>query len=202
MRYLQISIPWMSSPQECKELQIACELVRSSRKTMAIQVKAEGKVIFRVPYRVPEAEVLRFAAQHRDWIGRQYRKAMEQTAAQPVYSAEEIRRYKEILRPVLQHRAAYYAGLLGVTYGRIAIRDQKTRWGSCSAKGGLNFNCLLMLTPPEVIDYVVVHELCHRKEMNHSPAFWAEVEKVLPNYKAAKKWLKDNGAELMSRMYT
>ena len=81
MRYLQISIPWMSSPQECKELQIACELVRSSRKTMAIQVKAEGKVIFRVPYRVPEAEVLRFAAQHRDWIGRQYRKAMEQTAA-------------------------------------------------------------------------------------------------------------------------
>lgn len=162
MRYLQISIPWMFSPQECKELQIACELVRSSRKTMAIQVKAEGKVIFRVPYRVPEAEVLRFAAQHRDWIGRQYRKAMEQTAAQPVYSAEEIRLYKEILHPVLQHRAAYYAGLLGVTYGRIAIRDQKTRWGSCSAAGNLNFNWRLAVIPEELRDYVIVHELAHR----------------------------------------
>lgn len=193
MRYLQISIPWMSSPQECKELQIACELVRSSRKTMAIQVKAEGKVIFRVPYRVPEAEVLRFAAQHRDWIGRQYRKAIEQTAAQPVYSAEEIRRYKEILRPVLQHRAAYYAGLLGVTYGRIAIRDQKTRWGSCSAEGNLNFNWRLIFAPAGVLDYVVVHELAHRKEMNHSARFWAVVEMYMPEYKKYRNWLKENG---------
>lgn len=191
MRYLQISIPWMFSPQECKELQIACELVRSSRKTMAIQVKAEGKVIFRVPYRVPEAEVLRFAAQHRDWIGRQYRKAMEQTAAQPVYSAEEIRLYKEILHPVLQHRAAYYAGLLGVTYGRIAIRDQKTRWGSCSAAGNLNFNWRLAVIPEELRDYVIVHELAHRLEMNHSPRFWAQVERILPDYRDRRKKLKE-----------
>ena len=70
----------------------------------------------------------------------------------------------------------------------------------CSSKGNLNFNCLLMLTPPEVIDYVVVHELCHRKEMNHSKAFWREVEKVLPDYKVQVKWLKEEGCNIMRRM--
>ena len=82
---------------------------------------------------------------------------------------------------------------MGVDYGRITIRNQKTRWGSCSAKGNLNFNCLLMLMPTEVIDYVVVHELCHLKEMNHSNAFWREVKQVLPDYRKQVKWLKDEG---------
>ena len=86
---------------------------------------------------------------------------------------------------------------VGVTYGRITIRNQRTRWGSCSAKGNLNFNCLLMKAPPEVLDYVVVHELCHRLEMNHSPRFWAQVERVLPDYKVSRKWLREHGNELM-----
>lgn len=64
----------------------------------------------------------------------------------------------------------------------------------------MNFNCLLMKTPPEVLDYVVVHELCHRKEMNHSPRFWAEVERVLPEYKKARKWLKENGGNIIGSM--
>ena len=89
---------------------------------------------------------------------------------------------------------------MGVSYGRITIRSQHTRWGSCSAKGNLNFNCLLMLTPPEILDYVVVHELCHRKEMNHSARFWAEVARVIPGYEASKNWLKDNGSALIARM--
>lgn len=87
----------------------------------------------------------------------------------------------------------YFARQVGVDYGRITIRNQKTRWGSCSSKGNLNFNCLLMLAPAEILDYVVVHELCHRKEMNHSKAFWAEVEKVLPDYRESVKWLKEKG---------
>ena len=86
---------------------------------------------------------------------------------------------------------------MGVTYGKITIRHQKTRWGSCSGTGNLNFNCLLMLVPEQVLDYVVVHELCHRKEMNHSPRFWKEVEAIFPEYREARKWLKDHGGSLI-----
>ena len=82
---------------------------------------------------------------------------------------------------------------MGVTYGRITIRAAKTRWGSCSGAGNLNFHWKLILMPDEVLDYVVVHELAHRKQMNHSPAFWAEVEKVLPDYRERRRWLKNWG---------
>ena len=95
---------------------------------------------------------------------------------------------------------AYYAPIVGVSYGRITIRSQRSRWGSCSSNGNLNFNCLLMLVPPGVLDSVVVHELCHRKEMNHSPRFYAEVLRVLPDYRERDRWLKENGAMLMARL--
>ena len=104
------------------------------------------------------------------------------------------------VRRGIPERVAHFAPLVGVTYGRITIRSQHTLWGSCSSKGNLNFNCLLMLTPPEVLDYVVVHELCHRKEMNHSVRFWAEVEHVLPDYEIRRKWLRENGTALISRL--
>ena len=100
----------------------------------------------------------------------------------------------------IPERVRYYAPLVGVTYGRIMIKNQKSRWGSCSSKGNLNFNCLLMLTPPEVLDSVVVHELCHRKVMNHSQKFYDEVLKVYPDYWKWTKWLKTNGDILMKRM--
>lgn len=89
-----------------------------------------------------------------------------------------------------------YATLCNVTYQRITIRDQKTRWGSCSTKGNLNFNFRLIMAPPEVLDYVVVHELCHRIHMNHSQLFWDEVGKVLPDYQSSKEWLKQHTRQL------
>lgn len=93
----------------------------------------------------------------------------------------------------------YFAEKIGVDYGRITIRCQKTRWGSCSSSGNLSFNCLLMLVPESVRDYVIVHELCHRKEMNHSARFWREVAEVCPDYQASRAWLRKNGGALIAR---
>ena len=84
---------------------------------------------------------------------------------------------------------------MGVSYGRITVREQKTRWGSCSAKGNLNFNWKLILMPEGILDYLVVHELAHRMEMNHSPAFWRVVEREIPDYRERRMWLKKNGAK-------
>ena len=92
-----------------------------------------------------------------------------------------------------------YASLMGVTYNRITIRHQKTRWGSCTKTGNLSFNCLLMKMPENVRDYVIIHELAHRKELNHSTKFWAIVAEYCPWYKEAKLWLKENGNKLMEK---
>lgn len=179
------------------------EIIRSNRKTLTIEVKSGPEVIARAPYRMPEVEIRRFIEQKSSWIERSIEKIrMQQDSrdAQPKLSLEEIQNLADQALEVLPGKAAYYAKLVGVTYHRITIRNQKSRWGSCSSKGNLNFNCLLMLTPKEVQDYVVVHELCHRKEMNHSQNFWAEVKKVLPEYKKAENWLKANGGTIISRM--
>ena len=97
-------------------------------------------------------------------------------------------------------RVEFFAGRLGVSFGRISYRFQRTRWGSCSARGDLSFNCLLMLCPPEVLDYVVVHELCHRRHMDHSGRFWAEVALTLPDYNSRRAWLREHGPALMARL--
>jgi len=96
----------------------------------------------------------------------------------------------------VRERISYYAPRIGRSPGRVAIREQKTRWGSCSSKGNLNFNWKLIMAPPGALDYVVVHELCHLWVFNHSPNFWALVEKHMPDYRAWKKWLKDHADDL------
>ena len=115
-------------------------------------------------------------------------------------SMTEIHKVADLALKVISVKVKHYAGLMNVQYGRITIRNQKTRWGSCSSKGNLNFNCLLMLAPDEVVDYVVIHELCHLIEMNHSKAFWKQVEQMMPDYKKHRKWLKYQGNEIMERM--
>lgn len=100
----------------------------------------------------------------------------------------------------ISRRVAKYAPIVGVTVGRITIHSQRRLWDSCSAKGDLNFNCLLMLCPEKVRDYVVIHELCHRKGLNHSPAFWAQVKSALSGYKEQYRWLKENGSKIIGRL--
>lgn len=105
--------------------------------------------------------------------------------------------YKRYAKDTLQKKASYYAKIMKTDYERITVREQKTRWGSCSSRGNLNFNWKLMMMPEPIIDYVVVHELAHRKHMDHSKSFWQEVETTLPDYKVKRDWLKKNG-----RLYT
>lgn len=112
----------------------------------------------------------------------------------------ELSRLKAEAAGVFRDRVEHFAPAVGVKYGRITVRAQRTRWGSCSAKGNLNFNCLLLLAPPEVLDSVVVHELCHLKELNHSKRFYNEVLRVFPEYRRWNGWLRENGHTLMGKL--
>ena len=184
-------------------MNITYSIVRSSRRTLSVEIKSDGQVLVRAPYRVTNQEIDRFIRQKADWIEKHLKLVKEKRAARPAVqhlTMDEIRSLADEALKDLPERVNRLAPLVGVTYGRITVRNQKTRWGSCSSKGNLNFNCLLMLTPPEVRDYVVVHELCHRLEMNHSKRFWANVERILPDYRERKQWLKDHGSEIMARM--
>lgn len=104
--------------------------------------------------------------------------------------------YRTQGRRVFEERVAYWNVQYGFSYGRIAIRDQKSRWGSCSRQGNLNFNWRLLLAPLSVLDYIVIHELAHLKEGNHSPRFWALVAEKCPEYRMHRDWLRQHGAEL------
>ncbi len=106
--------------------------------------------------------------------------------------------YRQEARTLLTARAAQVAADLGVTYARLTIRDGRSRWGSCSSAGGLNFSWRLILAPPDVLEYLVVHELAHLRELNHSPRFWAIVAEHCPEYRLQQRWLKDHGAMLQA----
>ena len=196
--------------RENRRFTMNVKIIRSNRKTLAIQINPDLSVTVRAPMYAPQSDIERILREKEGWIQKHIEKIREQEEKKKETQGESVEseyltneEIKKLADKALQHipkRVSYYAKQIGVTYGKITIRNQKTRWGSCSSKGNLNFNCLLMLTPPEVIDYVVVHELCHRKEMNHSVAFWAEVEKVIPDYKEQVKWLKENGGQIIGRM--
>ena len=178
-------------------------VIRSNRKTVAIQVNSDLSVTVRAPYSASEKDIEEILKKKEAWISRhieKIKKTKERFEAEPTekLTREKVIALAEEALKVIPERVEYFAKVIGVTYGKITVRNQKTRWGSCSSKGNLNFNCLLMLAPPEVLDYVVVHELCHRKQMNHSKAFWLEVEKVLPNYKEVGKWLKEEGSQMIT----
>lgn len=178
----------------------------------------------RSPLRTPLREIERVLADNMEWIRRarariEARTAREETQRRILAEAdaagqkapdgyswllteEELSLLRKKASVLFAQRTAHFAPLVGqrgVTYRRITIRFQKTRWGSCSAQGNLNYNALLLLAPPQVLDYVVVHELCHRLHMDHSPAFWQEVERVIPDYRSRARWLRKNGRSLMKR---
>ena len=179
--------------EDTEKKPIEPEIIRSKRKTLSLEVRRDGRVIVRAPLRIAVKEINAFIEKNEDWVQKQLQKIAD-TPEEDILSLSdnEIRILNEDAKKYIPGKVAYYAEKIGVTYGRITIKHQKTRWGSCSSKGNLNFNCLLMLTPPQVIDSVIVHELCHRKHMNHSEKFYAEVLKAYPEYYKWDKWLKEN----------
>ena len=179
-------------------MKVSYTIIRSNRKTIAIQIKPDGSVVVRCPKRMRLEEVRRFVESKSDWIEKHL--AARTPIEAEKLTEQEIKQLREKARQLVTERVQYYAPILDVTYGQIAIRTQRTRWGSCSSKGNLNFNCLLALVLADVLDYVVVHELCHLKELNHSVRFWTEVSNILPDYKQQKKWLQDHGNSLIARL--
>ena len=177
-------------------------VIRSDRRSLALCV-LDGEIVVRAPRRVSDRDIERFTELHSDWIEKQLeriRRQKEAAKALPAIGEKELAAMYGEARRVIPERVALYAPMVGVTYGRITVRRQRTRWGSCSAEGNLNFNCLLMLTPREVLDSVIVHELCHRKHMNHSREFYREVRRVFPEYDKWHGWLRENGGALMRRV--
>lgn len=178
-------------------------IIQSRRRTCGISIGADGELTLRVPLGTSNREIRHILLEKQHWIITHYLEVMEQAKTRPVSDLNETqrsaleKRYLEAAREYFPRRAAYFQTFTGGVYHRITIRDQKTRWGSCSAKGTLSFNWRLMLAPPAVLDYVVVHELCHLTHMDHSPAFWQAVAAVCPDYRIHRKWLKEHGHELV-----
>lgn len=181
---------------------IPVSVIRSNRTSTEVRVTEEGLIV-RAPLLSTNLMIRLFLNERRSWIEKNFAKMKsraEKTQQIRELTESELNAIVKTAKTAIKERVEYYAPQIGVTYGRISIRKQKTRWGSCSPQGNLNFNCLLMLAPPEVLDSVVVHELCHRKEMNHSSRFYALVRKTYPEYDKWNRWLKEHGPELLKRL--
>ena len=169
-------------------------VIRTKRKTISIKVNNDLTVTVRAPIFTSDKEIGEILKSKEKWISKcieQIKRENDGLSKIDCFTAEEISKLADKALNYIPGRVKYYAYIIGVTYGKITIRNQKTRWGSCSSNGNLNFNNRLLFVPKELVDYVVVHELAHRKEMNHSNAFWNVVEKYMPDYKERRKKLRE-----------
>ncbi len=174
---------------------------KSKRKTLSLKVTKEGEIIVAAPLFLSDTEIEKFVLSHKRWIEKRLVDVAKlKDNALPPFTEDELEEITEKAKEIIPARAEYYAGILGVKYNKITIRKQRTRWGSCSGNKNLNFNCLLVLTPIEVLDSVIVHELCHLKEMNHSKRFYDEVLKAYPDYYKYHNFLKEKGQALINRL--
>lgn len=157
---------------------------------MRLSVANGGVLSVTIPYRFPEQFVERFMHEHAEWILKQIARFEQRGGRLAHYGREHYLEHKEAARELAHARLAYFNQFYNFKYGAISIRDQKTRWGSCSRSGNLNFNYKLAVVPECIADYVIVHELCHREEFNHSKKFWELVARTIPNHKEIRKQLR------------
>ena len=165
-------------------------LVRSRRKTLAIEVTREGTVVVRAPLRCPQKTIDSFVAGRRDWIEAALQRQSQRLAAHPPLTESELESLRQQAKAYLPGRVALWSQRMGLAPAAVKITSARTRFGSCSSKNSLCFSLYLMQYPPEAIDAVVVHELCHMRHRDHSPAFYAEVERWLPDYREREKLLR------------
>lgn len=166
------------------------ELIRSRRKTLALEITKDCRVLVRAPMRLSQARIDAFVENHTEWIARHLEQQRQRAAEHPPETEEEIAALRAQAKSILPERVAYWSQITGLKPTGIRITTARKRYGSCSGKSSLCFSCFLMRCPPEAIDLVIVHELCHIKEANHGPRFYTLLERYLPDWKERKKLLK------------
>ena len=175
--------------------EIRISVIRSARKSLGLEVRDANTVLARIPTRVSDRELKAFVENHRSWILEKTEVMAEREEKRKSIPAPPPELLSKTDRMKIQlkigKRVRHYCEAMGVTVGYVTVKNQKTRWGSCSAKGNVNFNYQLAFLPDELLDYVVIHELAHRRHMDHSRAFWAEVEKYCPDYLERREQLKE-----------
>lgn len=174
---------------------IHIQVIRSARKSLGLEVRDAHTVLARIPSRVPDRELRAFVENHREWILEKTAVMAEREENRKTVGAPDLKTLSKTDQMKIQlkigKRVRHYCEVMGVTVGYVTVKNQKTRWGSCSAKGNVNFNYQLAFLPEELLDYVVIHELAHRRHMDHSKAFWGEVERYCPDYRERRAELKE-----------
>lgn len=180
-----------------KEIIISGEVVtythrihRMSR-SLRLVIHRDGRIIVVTPKWVSDVVIAEFISKKFLWIKEKIDYFNNNTQKEIVkHTEEEIQAYKQVASKIVQERLSYFNAYYNFVYKNVTIKNVITRWGSCSSKGNLNFNYKIALLPPELSDYIVVHELCHLQEMNHGKNFWNLVEKQIPNHKELRKRLR------------
>ena len=167
------------------------ELIRSRRRTLALEITRDCRVLVRAPLRLSQAKIDAFVESHATWIQTHLEQQRQRMAsAPPPPTPADILALKAKARAVLPEKVAYWSEKMGIRPTGLKITTARKRYGSCSGKNSLCFSCFLMDCPEEAIDLVVVHELCHIREKNHGPRFYALLGQYLPDYKERKKLLR------------
>jgi len=163
---------------------------------MRLSVYPDGRVLLTLPYWVPKYAGKQYLKEKREWILEQIKNYGKKQEGKIRLTRADYLKHKEAARKIITERILYFNQFYNFSYKRISIKDTRTMWGSCSAKGNLNFNYKLLFLTPEQRDYVIVHELCHLKELNHSKRFWDLVRQQVPNMERIKRELRKTNVVL------
>lgn len=166
------------------------KIIRSDRRTLGLEVTLKGEVLVRAPRLTADKTVAEFVNSHEDWIVKTLKKQEKRRELNPEPTVEEIKELKQKAKAILPERVAFWIERTGLQCTGITITSAKTRYGSCSGRNSISFSCLLMRHSPEIIDYVVLHELAHTCHHNHGKQFWSLVKKYMPDYQVRRDLLK------------